>query len=188
MFENDASVDAEIAMSKESLDKVEKEASVVATNEAQEWAKFALVAMRIERAMPENKWKTVHYAEISKYSGNEREENCYGTVVLETERFLVVYHNGQDEVLVLLKRDPKVLGKVFRKIRALLPLSLVKVSYNWPRQESELGAYVSYVNYDYNSDYQELYPLLQVALAEALKQKTYDTQVNTEFKKLASFS
>ena len=187
MFEDDASVSAEITASTESLDKVTSEAEAVERQESKEWAKFALVAMRIERAMPENKWKTVHYAEISKYSGNEREENCYGTVVLETERFLVVYHSGQDEVLVLLKRDPKVLGKVFRKIRALLPLSLVKVSYNWPRQESELGAYVSYVNYDYNSDYQELYPLLQVALAEALKQKTYDTQADTEFKKLASF-
>lgn len=196
MFENDASVDAEIAMSKEALDKVEREASAVGAQESKEWAKFASVACKIDHAMPESHWKTLYYAKVSD-DGEESKENNYMTIVLETERFQVVRralvpleydgHSGQDEVLVLLKRDPIVLGKLFRKILPRLPLLVVKVSYEWERMNSDLGAYVSYVNYDYNSEYQELYQLLQRELAERLKQKTYDTQVNTSGDRIAVF-
>ena len=190
MFEDDVAVATEIAISNEAFDKVKSEAEVIEKQESQEWAKFALTAKRIDHALSErpSRWHTIHYAEISKYSGDEQEENMFATTVLVTDRFLVVYHSGQDEVFVLLKRDPKVLGKLFKRILPRLPLALVKVSYDWTRENSKLGAYVSFVNYDYNSDYQELYQLLQRTLAETLKQKTYDTQVTTEFKKLASFS
>ena len=189
MFEDDSSITAEITQSKEALGRVESEAEVISKQEAKEWAKFALVANRIECALPENtlKWKSIPYAGISKYDGEEHKEGPYATVVLETERFIVVWHSIQDEVLILLKRDPKILGKVFKKVLPRLPLLLVKASYDWPRRDTDLGAYVSCVNYDYNSEHQELYQLLQRMLAETLKQKTYDTQVTTEFKKLASF-
>lgn len=188
MFENDASVNAEIEMSKEALSKVEGEAEVIGKQESKEWAKFASIAHKIDHALPDTRWEDVKYAAISKYSGKESEENAYATIVLETDRFQVVYHGGPDEVLVLLKRTPEILGKLFRKILPRLPLLVAKVSYDWTRQQAEFGAYVSYINYDYNSEYQELYQLLQRTLAETLKQKTYDTQVTTEFKKLASFS
>ncbi len=190
MFENDASVDAEIAMSKEALDKVEREASAVGAQESKEWAKFASVACKIDHALPDNvvlPVPSMAYAEKSKYNDKEHDENVYATIVLETERFQVVYHLGNNEVLVLLKRDPVILGRLFRKILPRLPLLVAKISYDWVRETSKLGAYISYVNYDYNSEYQELYQLLQRELAEMLKQKTYDTQANTEFKKLVNF-
>ena len=188
MFEDDASVSAEIKMSKEALRNVEKEAEAIAEQESREWAKFASIVHKIDHALPDTRWNTIHYAEKSKYDDKEHDENVYATIVLETERFQVVYHLGNDEVLVLLKRDPVILGRLFRKILPRLPLLVAKISYDWERETSKLGAYISYVNYDYNSEYQELYQLLQRELAEMLKQKTYDTQANTEFKKLTSFS
>ncbi len=210
MFENDTSVDAEIAMSKEALSKVESEAEDIGKVESKEWAKFASVAHKIDHALPESHWNTLHYAKVSKHNGEEYKEDVYATIVLETDRFQVVYHLGDDECLVLLKRDVLIQGRLFKKallksppwvvkilyklgqvskkVLPRLPLLVAKVSYDWSRENAGFGAYVSFVNYDYNSDYQELYQLLQRELAERLKQKTYDTQVTTEFKKLASFS
>ena len=191
MFEDDPTVAEQIQESKKNLDQAESEAEAKRKQESLEWVKFAEVAQRLYGAIPDSdssKWAHLDYAQKSKYRlGGETTEGNYSTIVHEDDRFIVAVDSMQDEVFIFLKRPAKLLGKVFKKRIETLPLSIMRLKYDWNNKNSGYGCYIHYVDYSYNTEYQRIYSELQRKLVEALERKTYNTQVNTEFKKLASF-
>ena len=191
MFEDDSIIVEQIQESKNNLDQVESEAKAKKKQESLEWVKFAEVAQQLYGTIPDNDFSrsAYHdYAQKSKYQlGEETTEGSYSTIIHEDDRFIVAVYSMRDEVFIFLKRPAKLLGKVFKKRIETLPLSIMRLGYDWNNKNSGYGCYIYYVDYSYNAEYQRIYGELQRKLVEMLEMKIYNTQVNTEFKKLASF-